>query len=367
MKTGRTWMGSLAVAALLTALLVGGGCSESEVDSDSSALVAPSAGAEASLWMPTLSEIEAATGLTPGQRDGLAPAFLRWREAVRPHMEASQSGLRKGRGARFAEGGEVPDHERPFLDLVEECARVLEPEQFVNLAEFLAERREAHRQTVAERRHGGFGRGRGGGFPGRHFGPGEGPGQRFEEMAEELDLTHEQGSQAQAALEEHHEAMRALHTERVEGNLDRDTFRERALELRNELKAKLQGILDSSQLERMEERRAERQAQMAERREARLDRMVEHRTGFLSRVLDLSDSQEQQVGEIIESAREDQRALTECLRAGEIEPEEAREQMGEIRDSTASAIRELLTPEQQVLFDALQDLVPGPGRWGRHH
>lgn len=71
---------------------------------------------------------------------------------------------------------------------------------------------------------------------------------------------------------------------------------------------------------------------------------------------DLTDEQRARVREILESARAELRELRRAVRAGEIEPEAARERAREIHAETVEALSEILTEEQiEGLFDRLRD------------
>jgi Spy/CpxP family protein refolding chaperone len=181
-----------------------------------------------------------------------------------------------------------------------------------------------------------------------------------EQWTEELGLSEAQQAQLQAALDAHREAMDALHEE-CAGNADRDACREKAQQLREELRTTLAGILTAEQTARLAEIRSERRAEMEERHDANVEQRTERHIGFLVSVLNLDEAQQQQLRAVLDSAREQHDRIREDLRNDQIDPEEAAARMEEIRNQTQASIREILTPDQQVLFDGLAELCPGPG------
>ncbi|MCK4548349.1 MAG: hypothetical protein KAW17_13015 [Candidatus Eisenbacteria sp.] len=365
MKARTLLVSALAIAGLL---MIGAGCSENETDPGMMGLTSPQSTSDTA-WMPSVSDIESAVELTPEQRVAMEAAAGRFREtfaaAVADRPQRGERGRHGAHGqrARFGEAGDMPDHERPFLAFIGECADILGPRQFVQFTGFLAERHEAHRSEMAGLGRGGRDRGRGGrgGFHGRHFGPGESCGERFEQMAGDLNLTEEQSAQVREAAEAMHERMRDFREQCRSGDCDREAVREQAREMREAFRAQLETILTPEQIAQMEEHRAERQSEMMERREARHEQRMEQRIEFLTRVLDLDESQAQQVRDITEAAMQQHQTLRESVRSGEIEFEDAQDRVGEIHEEAVAAIRDLLTSEQQEMFDALTNLLPHHG------
>jgi Spy/CpxP family protein refolding chaperone len=107
----------------------------------------------------------------------------------------------------------------------------------------------------------------------------------------------------------------------------------------------------------------------------------------MARFLGLSDAQKEQVRNLMESRREEQVALRERMRknrdamekalegsspdpvaVGElaIEGHRLREQGRALREARDKAVREILTPEQQVRFDAMRALREEGGPGLRH-
>jgi Spy/CpxP family protein refolding chaperone len=110
------------------------------------------------------------------------------------------------------------------------------------------------------------------------------------------------------------------------------------------------------------------------------------RADAMARVLGLTDAQKAQLRSLIESKRAEHEALREKLRAngdelrqalasaspdpaavGEIviEGHRLREQGKALRDAQDAAIRSLLTPDQQVKFDAMKALREEAGPMGQ--
>jgi len=348
-------LGCLMVAGFL---VVAGGCSETDVDSQAAALMAPSATVSAGVWMPSVSEIETAVKLTPEQRGEMEAALKELQAAAGPAMVGPRGhGRGHGPGACVEGEGRMPDREPPLHGFLERSARILEPGQFAKLTELLAERREAHRAQMAERR--------GRGERGPRAGSREGRTPWFETMADELALTDEQRAELEPLFEAHHEAARALREEARSRGADRAQVREQVRALRDEFHAQIETILTAEQLEQMEQQRTERRAETRERHEGRAELRMEHMLGFLTRILDLDAAQVAQIQEIAQSTRDQVQAIHEQVRSEEISLEDVRNRVEDLHENTAQAIRDVLTEDQIVTFDALQNLVPahagGPG------
>lgn len=365
----------VSVIAVAGLVLTGAGCGEKEeVGSETSSLMSPAVATDASPPIPSISELESSLDLNADQRDALESALAKWQESVPAEMcGAGRGGMRGGRGgkhagrAEFGHGPERADGESPFLGFLETSVSVLEADQFVKLTEFLAEQRESCRGTRSGRRGLGHRGGSERGPRGHAHGLGDGLRAGLDDLVAELELTDEQESQLRAALEAHHEAMRTFHEENMDSGLDREAIRERAQELRDELRTELENILEPEQLAQMDELREQHRAEMREQHQARGDQRMDRRLEFLTRILSLDESQEQQVQDLMETAAEQHRALRQSTRDGEIEHEDAMAQMEQMHEELAGAIRNLLTPEQQTVFDALQNLHPVAGRgigWG---
>jgi chromosome segregation ATPase len=235
------------------------------------------------------------------------------------------------------------------------------------MLEFLTERMEVHRSATAEFRgdgpHAGKAGGRRpGGFHGGRGGPGDALGVRIEKLIEELDLSEEQGSQIRDALQEMRKAMQALRSQYSPVEGAREGLREKVEEIREQFAAKLKAILDAEQLERLEELRAERRSDIAEKREINQQQRIERRVDFLTKVLDMNDSQKQEVSGFLTDAAEQARALYQKERNEEISREDLRDELHSIQEGSMAAIRGVLTPGQAEVFDALKELVPGHGR-----
>jgi Spy/CpxP family protein refolding chaperone len=198
-----------------------------------------------------------------------------------------------------------------------------------------------------------MGEGRGG------FGGPGGPGGEF---MDELNLTEAQQTALEEAREQSREAVQALiEAAGGPGQLD-ETTRAKLDELRQQMKQTLENILTAEQLAQLAELREARQAEMAERRDAVFTRGAERITDFLAQVLELDDTQKQQIIDVMAAAQTKIEALHESAREADTPREDLREQMEQIRDESKTAIRALLSAEQAAVFDALSNLLPhGPG------
>ncbi len=362
MRRVKFLIAGLALAGLIAAAA---GCSESEGESDPMALLSSSSAAvaaEASAWIPDISEITTALGLTVAEAEALETALDGVREKAGTMGRGMHEGRRGGRrGHGFGQGGvdSPPDGEPPFFGFLEACSEILEPAKFAELLNLMAERHEAHRDAMAEHRGERPGRGRDRGFQGRGQGP-RGAG-RVDDLAEALDLTDEQRTAVQGVFEDMHEALQEHRQACRDSETARGEGREQAQAIHEEFREELKDILTAEQLEQMdalrEEHRTDRQEDMQARAGEHMDRAVE----FMTRILDLDGSQATGIEDIMDTAHEQVRALHEAVRNDEMEREAAHEQGEQIRDESVSAIRGLLNEDQAIVFEALSNLLPHHG------
>jgi Spy/CpxP family protein refolding chaperone len=362
MKAARLWIGIIAVAGIVMA---GAGCSEDESESGLAALTSPAASIDAAAWIPDMSEIESAMDMTADQSAAVEAALTRFQESVHSMVEGAGSRGRSGwhghgRGACSGDT-DAGRKESPFLTMVEEVADALDPGQFLQFAQVVGKRHQEHREQMGDRGRG-RDRMRGGRFG--HGKPhGDGHGERLDQMMDALDLTDEQRAQVEEAAEAMHEQMQELHEQCRESDEDRAECRERGRELHDQFRAQLETILTAEQLEQLDDLRNERREERSEQRDARMEVRADRMVTLLSKILDLTADQEEQIRAIHESMAEERQAIRDQMHSGEVSFEDMREQRDERRDEIHQAIRDILTPDQQEVFDALADLLPhhGPG------
>jgi Spy/CpxP family protein refolding chaperone len=177
-----------------------------------------------------------------------------------------------------------------------------------------------------------------------------GAGERVS-IVDALGLTEEQHEQFRAAMQAHHEKMRALRDSLGESATPEERQAARDA-LRAELLEELGTFLTEEQLAKLEELHQQRQGrrgmrgngpptdeQIAERMDRRIERLVE--------ALGLSPEQEVQV-----------RDLFETMHANRPESRPTPEQRSQHREEIHSQLEAILTPEQMALFEELR---PGPG------
>ncbi len=189
-------------------------------------------------------------------------------------------------------------------------------------------------------------------------------GQMLDSLTVQLDLTTEQAQ----AIKELHESMREEFQMNREGTPQRGhrgfTKGEGPGYFHEQMREELAKILTAAQLQKLDDlqeaRRSVRQGRMQEFAPERM----ENRVDFLVKVLKLDGDQESQLENILSATQEKQQQLHESITNGTLDREEIREQMPQLREQTESEIRDLLTDEQIVLFDALQDLLPHGARRG---
>lgn len=293
-----------------------------------------------------------------------------WLPAADLMVTTTQANTSQEQGIRQARGRwHASEDESPMQSFLLEASEFLDQEQMAKLVDLIAEQRE-ERQQAGERQ--GMQRGP------RHGQRGPRGGQQagILEYADELQLTEEQV----AALTELHEelkgefqGMRGERGRRGRGEGPTDEQRAKAEELREAHQEKVKGILTDEQWEKLEELRAEKRE---ERREARQERGMERqaeRLEFLAEILDLTDEQRASIEGILDEQHDRIAALSEEFREGLDGGRPTEEQrdahhaaMEAIRTETHASILEALDEEQAALFESLKNLRPEHrGRRGR--
>lgn len=372
----RRYIGVLLMAGLFALTVSMMGCSGAESGAQSTVLSSATATSTEDLGAPAppaFAEIMEHVNLEQDQLESFEAAYTIWAAAIQSRQAQHQAEGR--RGPRMKDGqcdgqppAELADREPPIQTFLASCSDILSPEQFIALVNYLAEYQTAHREAMAEIRDAHFGeRGTppGEGRAGRegmgHF---DGPGKEF---FAELNLTDEQQTALKEARERNREAVKALiESAGGPGQLDEAT-RAKLDELHQQMRQLVESILTPEQMAQLEELRAARQAEMAERRDAAFTRGTEHIADFLVQVLDLDTTQKQQIIDVMTQAQAKIKTLHESAREADTPREDLRDQMEQIRDESAAAIKALLSEEQAAVFEALSNLLPhGPGpRLGR--
>jgi len=339
-KSSRRFMITLVGLVMMSTLTIG--CQSSDSDTGPATLGLVSSEADEGfprMAPPTIGEISAEVELTSDQLQPMETALDRWSETAQSRWAERQANKNQPRRGEFRPR---TDRERPMFTFLEESAGILNADQFVDLVEFLAERRESHREAKVEARQG-----RRGEFHGPH--DGKAHGARIEQLAEKLDLTEQQQADIQEVFEESRDAMRTIHQQHV-GTEPDESLREQRQEIRTETQEKIENILSPEQYAQWEGLKTARRSQMAERRAERQGLMLERRVESLVRILGLDDSQREQVSDILTGAMEQAKALRGEIRNNDTAREEVREKRKQIKEETEAAIKALLAPEQTKML-----------------
>jgi hypothetical protein len=374
-RPGKKWNAGIG---MLAAVLLGGCLSDSDRSADGAAAAAATASGETwvEAWdasgppgLPTAAELQSALRLTDEQAATVDAALSRWRtsmEAQRQRMEQRRDGQGHGMPGAFGE------NEPPMLAFLESVVPVLDTNQVATLAGLLQQTRNGAGEPGMGPRPG---RGPGGhgvrpggpGGPGGPRGPGFGGpiGGVLRELRAELDLDAAQRTALHDALKTSHDTFRALRVSFRDGTITAEQLRDGARDARLALEGQLADILSAEQYTLLTDTLAEHRTEMIDRRLANLEEGAARRLECLRTVLQLDDAQAAQVQSILDGSMDARRTVLESLRDGTIEIEEALYQGYLIAQSTAAAIRDVLTADQQAVFDALRTLLPGHG--GPHH
>jgi len=354
--TGRR---SLIMIGLVCIAAFAIGCGGAESGSDSSTLGLLSSAANDGGQRPappTYAEIVNNVQLRSDQLQPMEDAVETWHAAVTSQWETRQaqreSGTRRERGA-------IKDRAAPMQDFLVESAGILDSDQLVQLIAFLAENREENRQAMAQNRSG-----KGKRFEGHRPKDGQGRGQKHDRLPDELNLTEEQRAQLAEARQPMRDVMQELHAQ-YPGGRKNEEFQTKAQELRDKMRATMEGILTQEQLDQLQQLRDNRHAERSEQREEMVETKLDRHVEFLTGVLDLTDTQSEQVRDILASSHEQTKTLMENAREDKTARDELRDAMKNIKDEAATTIRGILTPEQTAIFDALKEMMPRDGRPGR--
>lgn len=181
------------------------------------------------------------------------------------------------------------------------------------------------------------------------------PEARLAAMTEQLDLEDDQVLAVREILEDASAQARSLRS------AQRSERRDAMAGLRSRTDAALAEVLTPVQMAELEAQRAARgdarREAMSERAEARFERLAGE--------LELADGQREAVRSILEDARATGRDTMEAVRAGEVDPEDARASMDAMRERTRSELASVLTPAQLERFEAIAETHGPRGRRGR--
>gem|GEM_PF-1621150 len=386
-RTNRQCIGGLLAVTLIIALITSMmGCSDGEQESSSTVLnsaVATSGNNLTRPTPPTLAEILERVELNEEQTQSVKSAYNQWAATIQSRQESQhrENGPKLGPGqcGRGMHDGPpdgvmtsaLAEGEQPPLEtFLLACSDVLTTEQFVTLVKYLAEyettQREqraaaAHETHPAERdtlRREGPGGCPGGG---PHGGPG-GLGGPDSQLFEDLNLTAEQQTALKEAGEQNRKAVQALIESAGGPEQIDDATREKIRELREQMRQSLAKILTAEQLEQMQELRDARRTEMAERHAAAMANRTAREASFLAQILDLDDTQRQQIIDVMTAAQERVKALHESAREANTAMESLREQAEQIQNEAKTTIKASLSEEQAAVFEAISGLLlQGPG------
>ena len=257
-----------------------------------------------------------------------------------PGRHVGRGGAGRGGPAAIRHG----DVEPPMMTFLSRAAEILDREQFVILAQFLADNRPDR--------------------PGRHGGPAAG-GERFGDrmagrLARELGLDGEQVAGLREVVSSYRQQFRDLRAAVRDDQKSADAALAQGLALTSAMKAELAAVLTAEQLETFAEHRAEQSARRIESRLDKLDERMTQRAAMVAAVLDLDDSQAQQTEAVFRGTVAARQEVLSGVVDGSVDPEVAGFQILVIENRAWAELNSLLTPPQQVAWDTLRDLLPAP-------
>ena len=343
---------ALLMAALVIVPVIVGGCQDSDSNSDQLGL-SSSADVADGIEPLTLATVNANLALTTAQETRMTAALATYNQERNARRAARPEGGDGWLATRALSGGEPP-----LMGLLKECAGFLERDQMVELVALIKEQRASARAQWEKRAD----------RPGRGMqerGPGPGfRGDMLDRLAVQLDLTDEQIQE----LQKLHESMREefqMRRDRAQQN-GRGGFPpdDGAPDFHQAMREELATILTAEQLQRLDSLQESRRSERHGLIQGVDQEHMENRVDFLVKVLELDDDQQTKLETILTAALEQHQQVRESIANRTVDRKEARDQMPQLREQTESEIRDLLTDEQIVLFDALQDLLPHGARKG---
>lgn len=354
-------LGAILGAATLGSAILLSGCSDSETsDLLGSSTTDTALAAEVSgLTTFTIEDLPAELELTSEQQTALEAAIVELESAraeMKAQFEANHPGGRRGRGGPGqggpgagghrggAPGGMIPDEGfvPPMMTFLSTAADILSRDQFVILAEYLAENRP-ERPERGDRPDGGK------------------IGERFgRHLADELGLSDEQIEAFQTVVSSYREQFRDLREAVRDDEMSASEALSQALTLAGSMKTELAAILTAEQLATFQELKATRMAEGIERRLENLDERMTQRAEFVAAVLDMDDAQSAQTLSIFQNTVSQRTEILTGLQDGSIDPEVAAFRLLVIEKDAWESVYAILTSEQQESWDALKELLPVP-------
>lgn len=164
--------------------------------------------------------------------------------------------------------------------------------------------------------------------------------KRMQKLTEALELSEAQAGQVRQIFEEMHAERVALHGKRARGeSVDRSEFKA----LREQTRAKLEGVLSADQLAEFEAIVKKKHAKKRHRKAQRkLERMTER--------LNLTPEQVEQIKAIKKASHQEAKQIVELAGSRE----DAKPELTLLREQTREDIEGVLTPEQVKEFEAMR-------------
>ncbi|MEZ4648461.1 MAG: hypothetical protein R3E97_06650 [Candidatus Eisenbacteria bacterium] len=356
---GRSLCTVVGALTLGSAFLLSG-CGDSETSDLLGSATSDTALASETLSMTSFTTQDLPTELElTAQQESALSAAIEELESARAEMKArfeANHPVGGGRGGRAAGGpdggrrggpvggGMMPDEGfvPPMMTFLSTAADILDRDQFVILAQYLAENRPARPDRGDRPDH-------------------EKLGERFgRHLAEELGLSDEQIESFRTVVSSYREQFRDLREAVRDEEMGAAEALSQALTLAGSMKTELAAILTADQLSAFQELKAARMAEGIERRIDNLDERMTQRAEFVAAVLDMDDAQTAQTLSIFQNTVTQRTEILNGLKDGSIDPEVAAFRLLVIEKDAWDAVYAILTPEQQESWEALKDMLPVP-------
>ncbi len=229
---------------------------------------------------------------------------------------------------------------RQEMEFVATVARSLDDQQLSSLASLLLSRREAHRDDMRAHRRGMR-------------------GDQMKMMSKELALTDSQQKQLKALHEETRAKADAQRKSFAGGGVDEDQLRAALQAIHTDARAKMETILTTDQMKKLDAMRDERFENRMERRVDNSGKRDDTRLAWLVRTFELSDGQAAQVRTALTTLSDAQDASFNAVKSGSLTRDQAQDKMRAARAAFAQSLKEILSAEQSRRLDILQPLIPG--------
>lgn len=228
---------------------------------------------------------------------------------------------------------------RQEMEFVATVAPSLDDQQLSSLASLLLSRREANRDEMRAHHRGTRG--------------------DMRMMSKELGLTEMQQKQLKALHQETRANADAQRKSFAGGGVNEDQLRAALQAIHTDARAKMETILTTDQMKKLDAMRDERFEKRMDRRVDNAEKRSDAHLAWLVRTLELTDAQAAKVRIAQTTLSDAQDTSLKAVQSGSLTRDQAHEKMRGAHDAFAESLKSILNAEQSRRLDILQPLFPG--------